>query len=100
MTKELGMETHPGEGVMKEEFPNSRKPSHWQICGEFWNLKEQHNWVEKEKNPQNRCLTTTPSREVAQMLASAIGGWTGSKGCMLRVRTRPECPDENLRELT
>ena len=28
-TKELGMETCPGEGVMKEEkFPNSRKLSH------------------------------------------------------------------------
>ena len=27
--QELGMETHPGEGVMKEEkFPNTRKPSH------------------------------------------------------------------------
>ena len=63
---------------MKEEFPNSRKPSHPQVCGEFWNLREQHNWAEKEKkNPQNRCLTKTPSREVAQMLASATGGWTG-----------------------
>ena len=29
-TKELGMETHPGEGVVKEEkFPNTRKASHW-----------------------------------------------------------------------
>jgi len=36
------METHPGEGVMKEEkFPNSRKPSHWWICGELWNLRGQ-----------------------------------------------------------
>ena len=27
--KELGMETRPGEGVVKEEkFPHSRKPSH------------------------------------------------------------------------
>jgi len=35
-TKELGMETHPGERVMEEEkFPNTRKPSHWQVCGEF-----------------------------------------------------------------
>ena len=38
------METHPGEGVIKEEkFPNTRKPSHWQVCGEFWNLRGQHN---------------------------------------------------------
>ena len=48
--KELGMETHSGEGVMKEEkFPNSRKPSHWQVCGEFWNLRGQHNGQGKTK---------------------------------------------------
>ena len=30
---------------MKEEkFPNSRKPSHRPVCGEFWNLRrQQHN---------------------------------------------------------
>ena len=44
------METHPGEGVVKEEkFPNTRKPSHWWVCGEFWNLGGQHNWEEKKK---------------------------------------------------
>ena len=38
------MESHPGKGVMKEEkFLNSRKPSQWQVCGEFWNLRGQHN---------------------------------------------------------
>ena len=38
------METHPGEGVMKEEkFPNTRKSSHRWVCGEFWKLREQHN---------------------------------------------------------
>ena len=47
-TKELGMETHPGEGVVKEEkFPNTRKPSHWWVCGDFWNLGGQHNQEEK-----------------------------------------------------
>ena len=46
--KESGMETHPGEGVLKEEkFPNTRKASHWQVCGEFWNLRGQHNEEEK-----------------------------------------------------
>ena len=37
---------------MKEEkFPNTRKPSHQQVCGEFWNLPGQHNWEgEKKKN--------------------------------------------------
>ena len=54
---------------MKEKFPHSRKPSHWWVCGEFWNLREQHNW-EGKKTPQNTHLTSTVSREVAQRLAS------------------------------
>ena len=34
--QEFGTETHPGEGVVKEEkFPNTRKPSQWRVCGEF-----------------------------------------------------------------
>ena len=45
------MEAHPREGGMKKKFLNSRKPSHWQVCGEFWNLRGQHNWEEKKKNP-------------------------------------------------
>ena len=28
---------------MKEKFPHSRKPSNRQVCGEFWNLRRQHN---------------------------------------------------------
>ena len=49
-TKELGMETRPGEGaVKKEEFPN-RKPSHNWVCGEFWDLRGQHNWEETKQN--------------------------------------------------
>ena len=44
------METCPGEGVMKEDkFPNSRTPSHQWVCGEFWNLRGQHNWERKKK---------------------------------------------------
>ena len=59
--KELGMETHPREGVLKEEkFPNTRKPSHWQVCGEFWNLRGQHNQEgKKNETKQNTHLTTT-----------------------------------------
>ena len=57
---------------MKEKFPNSKKLSHRQVCGEFWNLRGQHNREKKKKkNPQNTHLTTTASREVAQTLASA-----------------------------
>jgi len=53
------METHPGEGVVKEEkFPNIRNPSHQQVYGEFWNLRGQQNWEGKKKKdtPQNMCL--------------------------------------------
>ena len=49
------------------------------------------------------CPTITPSREAVQMPASA----TSKQGlgrvvwaALLRVRTRPECPKGNLRELT
>ena len=44
------MEAHLREGGMKKKFLNSRKPSHWQVCGEFWNLGGQHNWEEKKKS--------------------------------------------------
>ena len=48
-------------------------------------------------------LTTTPSGEVAQMLTSTIkkqGLNREVQAALLRVRTRPECPEGNLRELT
>ena len=65
------MENCPGKGVVKEKFPNSRKPSHQWVCGEFWNLRGKHNQEgEKKKNPQNTRLTAAPSREVAQTLVS------------------------------
>ena len=42
------MESHFAEGVMKEMISNSRIPSHSRkLCGEFWNLREQHNQEEK-----------------------------------------------------
>ena len=59
----------------------------------------------KKKSPQNMLLTTTANGEVAQTLPSATSeqglareAWATSS--MLRVRTRPECPKDNLRELT
>ena len=52
------METHPEEGVLKEEkFPDTRKPSHRWVCGEFWNLRGQHNREKKKKMKQNRIHT-------------------------------------------
>ena len=64
------MENCPGKGVVKEKFPNSRKSSHQWVCGEFWNLRGQHNQEGEKKNPQNTRLTAAPSREVAQTLVS------------------------------
>ena len=55
------------------------------------------------KKTQITCLTMTPSGEVAQMLTSAISKWGLSReaqAALLKVRTGPECPEDNLRELT
>ena len=44
----------------------------------------------------------TPRGEAAQTLASATGKWVldrVAQAALLRVRTRPECPEGNLREL-
>ena len=49
------------------------------------------------------CLIATPSRAVAQTLASPTGKGRldrEEQAVLLRVRTRPECPEGNLRELT
>ena len=59
----------------------------------------------KKKNPQSRHLTTTANGEVAQMFASTTSKWgldreAQATGSVLRVRTGPEYPEDNLRELT
>ena len=102
------METCSGEGVVKEEkFPNSRKPSHWQVCGEFWNLRGQHNRQEKKKKNTHthteyaaNCNSQQRSSPDARVGHKQPGAGQGGTGCMLRVRTGPECPENNLRELT
>ena len=59
----------------------------------------------KKPDPQNTCLTATASGEVAQRLLFA----TSKQGLdreaqpassVLRVMTGPECPEDNLKELT
>ena len=60
--KELGTVTHPAKGLMKK-FPNSRRPSHSWVFGEFWNLRGQHNWEGKKKKteyaPNHNCQWTS-----------------------------------------
>ena len=57
----------------------------------------------KKKHPQNMRLTATASREVAQSLASTISEWgldKEARAACFMLRTRPECPEDNQRELT
>ena len=45
---EVGTEIRPGTWVLKKgKFPNTRKDSHWRVCGEPWNLRGQHKQEEK-----------------------------------------------------
>ena len=49
------------------------------------------------------CLMATPNREVAQRLVPTTSNWGINReawAALLKVRTRPECPEGNLRELT
>ena len=49
------------------------------------------------------CKGNSPSREAAQMPASATskqGLGREARAALLRVRTRPECPEGNLSKLT
>ena len=90
---------------MKEEkFPNTRRHSHRRVYGEFWNLRGQQNQEEKiNKTHRLQRLITTPSGEVAQTLTSATNKQElnrETRAALLRVRPGPECPEDNLRELT
>ena len=81
------METCPGKGVMKEgKFLNTRKLSHWGVCGEFWNLRGQQNWEEKKKSTvyaPNRNSQWRSSPDVCVCHQQA-GAKQGGMGCMLR----------------
>ena len=49
------------------------------------------------------CPMVTPSREAVQMPTSATskrGLGREARAALLSVRTGPECPEDNLRELT
>ena len=96
------VENHPGEGVVKEEkFLNTRKPSHWLVCGEVQTLRGKHN--REEKNPTDYAPNHNSQQRSSPDTRSATSKWglgREARAALLRVRTGPECPEGNLRELT
>ena len=102
--KRLRDGAHPGEGVVKEKFPHNRKPSHMPVCGEFWNLRGQPNWKgEKKKKPTEYMPNGNYMRRWRSGTdASATSEWglcreAQAPSLVLRVRTGPECPEDNMR---
>ena len=45
--KEVGMEIHPGKGVLKKRGFQTPGNTHQRVCGKPWNLRGQHNQEEK-----------------------------------------------------
>ena len=54
----------------------------------------------KKKKPRIRTKLQPPSVEVAQVLAPPHQLNREAQAAWIRVRTGPECPEDNLRELT
>ena len=63
------METHPGQGVMKEEKVTVGNPLTGGSVGSFGISEGNITGREKQNKTQNACLTSTFSAEVAQMFA-------------------------------
>ena len=84
------MEIHPREGVLKEEkFSNTRKTSHQRVCGEFWNLRGQHNQEESKREKPTDYMPSrdsqwrgNPDARVCQQGAGALNRqvWTSCIG--------------------
>ena len=82
------METHPGEGV-KEKFPNTRKPSHRWVFGEFWGISEGNITKKKKKKPTEYAYNRNSqwrSSPDACVHHQRVGAEQGDAGCMLRAR--------------
>ena len=82
-TKDFGTETHPTEGVLKEKFPYSKKPSHRCVCGELWNPRGQHHQEQKKSSTEykpnlNYSLRYGTDAHVQQ---HQVGAWQGGLGC-------------------
>ena len=90
---------------MKEEkFSNNRKPSHSQVSGEFWDLREKHNW-KKQTNPRQNtpnCDYQWGNGSEAPSTSSewGLGREMRAASLVLLVRTGLRCPEDSLRGLT
>ena len=88
---------------MKEEkFPNTRKHSIGGCVGSF-GISEDNITGRKKKNPTEytpNCNSQQRSSPDALICHQQARTEQGGVGGMLRVRTGPECPEDNLRELT
>ena len=94
------METHRREGVVKERsFQTSGNPLTGRSVGNF-GISEDSIIGRKKKNltdyaPNRSQQRSSPDTHVHQQRAGAEQGGTG---CLLRVRTGPECPKDNFRD--
>ena len=70
------MDTLLGRESWSRSFQVLGNPLNWWVCGEFGiserNITGRETHTHTHTHTQNTCLTTTPSREVAQTLLSAI----------------------------
>ena len=106
-TKNLVRETHHGEGVVRRKsFHTVGNPLTGVYRGNFGILEGNiTRRRKKKKKAQNTHLATTTrgDRKVAQMLMSTTSEWglgkeAHTQSSVLRVRTRPEVHEDNLRE--
>ena len=101
------MEICPGKGVLKKR--GFQTPGNSLTSGSVVSLGISEGNITGRKNkinnetPQITCPMVTPSGEAAQMPTSPTskqGLGREARATLLRVRTGPECPKGNLRELT
>ena len=84
-------------------FQTPGNPFTRESVGSFQISVGQPNWEEKEIKPTDYMpKKKTPSRKVLQAISFATSKWGlngEERAAPLRVKTRPECPDGNQREL-
>ena len=85
-TKDLGTETRPGKGVVKEKFPHCRKAFHRCVCGEFWDLSGQHNRTgayPTEYAPNHNYKQRWRSGTDTLFHQQQVGAGLGGTGCII-----------------